>query len=242
MPKLAAAIMTGTMARPSRPSVRFTAFPAPTIMKTAKKTKNQPRLTINSLKNGNTSERRERHMPELDQRNASEPRNDGFDAHPRAAGKSIMRLFRDLQIIVIEADHAEAERDPKHHPDIGIGRVCPQKRRDQHAGQDHQPAHRRRAGLGDNVRFRTVGADRLTLALQEPQMIDDVLTEQKDEKQRGDDRAAGAERDVAEHVEDGKLFRQIDQPIEHRISLARTRLRVCGLRLYLGAGTPVAAP
>ena len=33
MPKLAAAIITGTMARPSRPSVRFTALPAPTMMK-----------------------------------------------------------------------------------------------------------------------------------------------------------------------------------------------------------------
>ena len=30
-PKLAAAIITGTMARPSRPSVRFTALPAPTM-------------------------------------------------------------------------------------------------------------------------------------------------------------------------------------------------------------------
>ena len=55
MPKLAAAIITGTMARPSRPSVRFTALPAPTMMKAAKNTKNQPRLSTTSLKNGNTS-------------------------------------------------------------------------------------------------------------------------------------------------------------------------------------------
>ena len=56
MPKLAAAIITGTMARPSRPSVRFTALPAPTMMKAPKITKNQPRLSTRSLKNGNTSE------------------------------------------------------------------------------------------------------------------------------------------------------------------------------------------
>ncbi len=55
MPKLAAAIITGTMARPSRPSVKFTALPAPTMMKAAKNTKNQPRLSTTSLKNGNTS-------------------------------------------------------------------------------------------------------------------------------------------------------------------------------------------
>src|SRR5580700_7228897 len=53
--KLAGAIITGTMARPSRPSVRFTALPAPTMMKDAKNTKNQPRLSTTSLKNGNTS-------------------------------------------------------------------------------------------------------------------------------------------------------------------------------------------
>ena len=45
-------------------------------------------------------------------------------------------------------------------------------------------------------------------------------------QQRGDDRAAGAEGDVAKHIEDGELVRQIDQPIEHRINLVRTRLRV----------------
>ncbi len=56
MPKLAAAIMTGTMASPSRPSVRFTALPAPTMMKMANSTKNQPRLSTSSLKNGNTSD------------------------------------------------------------------------------------------------------------------------------------------------------------------------------------------
>ena len=41
-PKQAAAIMTGTMASPSSPSVRFTALPAPTITKQANGTKNQP--------------------------------------------------------------------------------------------------------------------------------------------------------------------------------------------------------
>ena len=42
MAKLADAIMTGTMARPSRPSVRVTAGPAPTMMKAPKARMNQP--------------------------------------------------------------------------------------------------------------------------------------------------------------------------------------------------------
>ncbi len=52
MPKLAAAIITGTMARPSRPSVRFTALPAPTMMKVVKMRKNQPKSMMKSFRNG----------------------------------------------------------------------------------------------------------------------------------------------------------------------------------------------
>ncbi len=37
MPKVPAAIITGTMARPSRPSVRFTALPDPTMTKAPKR-------------------------------------------------------------------------------------------------------------------------------------------------------------------------------------------------------------
>ena len=54
MPKLAEAIITGTMARPSRPSVRFTALPAPTTTSAPNAIKNQPRLITTSLKNGIT--------------------------------------------------------------------------------------------------------------------------------------------------------------------------------------------
>ena len=56
MPKLAAAIITGTMARPSRPSVRLTALPAPTMTKAPNITKNQPKLNTMSLKKGIASE------------------------------------------------------------------------------------------------------------------------------------------------------------------------------------------
>ena len=50
--------------------------------------------------------------------------------------------------------------------------------------------------------LRTVAADRLALALAQPQPIDDRGPEHEDEDKRGDHRAAGAERDVAEHVEE----------------------------------------
>ena len=56
-PKVAAAIITGTIARPSRPSVRFTALPAPAITNTPTRTKNIPRSSTTFLKNGSVSTR-----------------------------------------------------------------------------------------------------------------------------------------------------------------------------------------
>jgi hypothetical protein len=55
-PKLADAIMTGTMARPSSPSVRLTAFDDPTITSDPKRKKNPPSGKTSPLKNGNVSE------------------------------------------------------------------------------------------------------------------------------------------------------------------------------------------
>ncbi len=204
------------------------------------------------LEEGKHQRGRERRAAEVDKGDAGRRRNRRFDAEPRQAGKAFVRLLGDFQIVVVEADHAETERHPQHDPDVGVGRIGPQHRRDQHAGQNHQAAHRRRAGFGDDVGLRSVGADRLAFALQRAQPVDDGRTEQEHEQQRGDDRAAGAKRDVAEDVEDGDFVRQIDQPIEHRINLVRTRPATCLLptrqfptRQFpsrLGARTTVAAP
>ena len=54
-PKVAAAIITGTMARPSRPSVRLTALPAPAMTKMPTSTKNGPSSITTFLKNGTVS-------------------------------------------------------------------------------------------------------------------------------------------------------------------------------------------
>lgn len=55
-PKEAAAIITGTMASPSRPSVRLTALPAPTMTKPPKTTNMMPILIMKSLKKGKAIE------------------------------------------------------------------------------------------------------------------------------------------------------------------------------------------
>ena len=173
-----------------------------------------------SLNSGNASEVANCGRPRLasatqarerDQRLRSTSRN----APPKPRGG----LLRHLQIVVVESDAAEAERDARARsrhrgcadwPTAAVDTTM----RD----QDHQPAHGRRAGL-DEVRLRPVGADRLALALPDAQVVDDPGPEQEHEDQRGHHRAAGAHREVAEHVEDRERAGKVGQPVEHRFNL-----------------------
>src|ERR1700677_654682 len=77
--------------------------------------------------------RRKRQVTELDQHDAGCAGDQRLDRQARAAGEAAMGLLFDFQIIVVEADETEPDRDPKHHPDVGVGRVGPQQRRHQHA-------------------------------------------------------------------------------------------------------------
>ena len=98
------------------------------------------------------------------QRVAGHQRDRRLDQQAQLAAEAGRRLLRHLEVVVIEADEAETERHRQHDPDIGIERVGPQHRADREAGQDHQPAHGGRALLGE-MRLRTIGPDRLALAL-----------------------------------------------------------------------------
>jgi hypothetical protein len=168
-PKLAAAIITGTIARPSRPSVRFTALPAPTMTKAPKNMKNQPRLMTQVL-GEREGQRGASGAVGAGKRGAHheigrDRRDEELDAEARLAGKALVGLLRDLEVVVIETDRAEAERDEQHDPDIDAGEVGPEQRRlPTIPRQDHQAAHGRRAGLLE-MGLRTIGADRLALAL-----------------------------------------------------------------------------
>ena len=55
MPSVPAAIITGMIASPSSPSVRFTALAEPTITMMQKGTKRMPRFSSVSLKTGKAS-------------------------------------------------------------------------------------------------------------------------------------------------------------------------------------------
>src|SRR3954468_13035219 len=72
--------------------------------------------------------------------------------------------------------------------------------------------------------LRTIGADRLALALAKPQVIDDPGAEQENEQRAGYHCSAGPERDVTEHVQEraehcqtGNGVGKLDQPVEHSI-------------------------
>src|SRR3546814_11391217 len=55
-----------------------------------------------------------------------------------------MRLLGDLQIVVIEADRAEAQRHQQLDPHVDAEDVGPEQRGADNTRKDHQPAHGRR--------------------------------------------------------------------------------------------------
>ena len=53
--------------------------------------------------------------------------NDEFDAEAGTAGKALVALLRDLEIIVIEADGAEAQRNQQRRDHVDTGEIGPQQ-------------------------------------------------------------------------------------------------------------------
>ena len=148
----------------------------------------------------------------LHHRETGDDRDAAFERQPQPAGKALVRLLGDLEIIVIEADETEADRDEQDDPDIAALEIGPEQRRDDEAGEDHQAAHRRRALFSQKMRLRPVLADRLALALLEPQSRDDARPEEEDEEQRRRCRARSAERDVAEQIQRAENMRETGEP------------------------------
>ena len=112
-----------------------------------------------------------------------------------------MKPYLNLVVIVEPADQAEAAGDQQACPNILVAKVHPQQHRDGDRGEDEQAAHRRRAALGE-VALRPILADRLALALLDPQPADEPGTKQQTDDQRRRARRARAEADIADEVED----------------------------------------
>jgi hypothetical protein len=86
---------------------------------------------------------------------------------------------------------------------------------DHHAEQDHQPAHGRRADLGEQVGLGPIGSDRLPFALARAQQVNDRGAEHQHESKRRDGRTARSHGDVTEEVEQRDFVGETSQPIEH---------------------------
>ena len=146
-----------------------------------------------------------------------------FEAHDRKArdkcdcelhdefhtsAHAFRRTFHHFQIIVGKTEQPEAQRHKQHNPDIGIRQIRPEQCGGDSRHEDQQATHGGCALLLNNVPLRTFRADRLTLALARAQPVDHARADQKRDDQRRHDRATGAERDVAEHIQRGELICQ----------------------------------
>ena len=108
--------------------------------------------------------RRLRHHRKSHHEEHGDAGDEELDAEARLAGKALVGLLGDLKIVVIKTDRAESERHEQRGDHVDVGKIGPEQRSADDAGENHQPAHGRRTGLLE-VGLRSVGADRLTLAL-----------------------------------------------------------------------------
>ncbi len=132
------------------------------------------------------------------------------------------RAFGDLQIIIHEAEQTERDRDQQHGPNVEIGKVRPQQCREHQRNQDQKSAHGGRTLFFDDMTLRTIAADRLSLALGQFQPADESGPDDKTDEKRRHHRTAGAEREIAEHVEDPVVVGQRHQElIEQSFPLSR---------------------
>ena len=70
-----------------------------------------------------------------------------LQAHFRARCKSQVAPVHDLDVVISETDAAEGERREHYHPNERIGKITPQKGRQQDRDADEHAAHSRRAGF-----------------------------------------------------------------------------------------------
>jgi hypothetical protein len=123
----------------------------------------------------------ERRLADLGDDRGGDQRRDTFDNDLDTTAEALGRLLGDFEIIVVEPDGAIDEGEKQDHPNIWIAQIAPEQDRDGDAGQDHQPAHRRRALLLQKGALGTFFPDRLALALADAQRLDDLRPEQEHE-------------------------------------------------------------
>ena len=180
-------------------------------------------------------------VPDLDHDPSRDSGDHELQGQPRLARYSRVMALSHLVVIVEEADQPEPRRDQQARPDVRVAKVHPQQRRYRHRDQDQQPAHGRRAALGE-VGLRAVGADRLAAPLPPPQVRDEPRPEQQPDQQRRRSRRPGAEADVADEVEQAREVELLGDQVEHRASSFVSRSTTRDRPTELDALTSTASP
>ena len=162
--------------------------------------KNQPRSGCSLFKEGNGQGGVERRVDiERDRRQQGQH---CLGHQFSAAGQAPIVLLDDLEIVVIEADEAEAQGYHDHHPDVGIVEFRPEEGGNQGGEDDHQAAHGGGAVLG-KVGLGAVFPDILA-DLQLPQLVNEPGAHHHGDDQGGENGEDGPEGDVAEDIEAAK--------------------------------------
>ena len=191
-------VIAGPMARPSRPSVRLTAFAAPTMMKVDRSTYPHPRSGRTVLKKGIvTLELNPGLMIEDD---ADEQRDRDLRGQPDLSRHAPAVLLGELPVVVEKADEAVSDHDHDDEPDVADGQVGPEERGDRHGEDDQDAAHRRRPFLG-KVGIRPVLPDGLA-DLELLELADQPGADDEADDERRDRRIDRPEGDVAKDVEE----------------------------------------
>ena len=117
-----ATITAGMMASPSSPSVRFTALLMPTIMKyDSTMNATAPSGSAKFLKNGRNSVVSRRRLARCRTGTSPRPRPaTDCQKYFQRAIRPLEFFFDQLQVVVVEADQAERERDAEHDPDEAV--------------------------------------------------------------------------------------------------------------------------
>ena len=219
MPSVPAAIITGMMASPSSPSVRFTALAAPTITIIAKGMKKKLRLIRStSLKSGMASwlVRGPPDGAQAAQKSAGNRGNQRSPSPSRTRPETPLGVvLRNLGIVVGKPDQRQSPSVTKQHdPDIWAVEPGPEERRDDQRREDQEAAHGGGAGLGGQMAFGAVLADRLTVLLAAAEEVDERLAEDEPKNERGEERRPCPERDVPKEVEEVAAVRKIREPVQ----------------------------
>ena len=190
-------MVTGPMARPSRPSVRLTALAHPTMTKTAKGDEKESQVRLDFLEKRDGQGGVESRIDvEPDGRHQG---HQGLGHQLGPAAEPLVVLFDDLEVVVEETDEAEAQGYQDQKPDKGVVQLGPQDGGGQGGENDHQPPHGGGAGLG-KVGLGAVFPDILA-DLHGPELADEPAPHHHGDDQGREDGEDGPEGDVPEDIE-----------------------------------------